>query len=153
MTKKPKDPNYKNRFCPPEFSRLLHRTKELRDFSVMSISEIWDKCVLHEFFDEFETGNSPRIKTENQLVEIKEDDEDSEENIHISPKKHQDEDTYSPKKLKISEIVDKTDFFLILDGSCYLSFDVKITLDQSDALKKIQNKLNSLEDSFNHTEE
>ena len=30
------------------------------------------------------------------------------------------------KEVKISEITDKTDFFMVLDGQCYLTFQVKI---------------------------
>ena len=33
------------------------------------------------------------------------------------------------KEVKISEITDKTDFFMVLDGQCYLTFQVKIQLD------------------------
>jgi hypothetical protein len=55
--------------------------------------------------------------------------------------------------VKISETKDKTDFFMVLDGQCYLSYDVKITYDQSDALKMIQNRMNSFVEDFEITED
>jgi hypothetical protein len=93
MAKNKQEKMYKNRFCPNEFSKLLHRTKELREFSVMSMSQIWDKCVTHEFFDEFEDGSGKNF-TDLHLNEIKEDDEGSIENPQ--PLLHQSTDEKPP---------------------------------------------------------
>ena len=37
---KSKEP-YNNKFAPAEFIKLLHRTREMREFSNMSISQLW----------------------------------------------------------------------------------------------------------------
>jgi len=50
------------------------------------------------------------------------------------------------KEVKLSEITDKTDFFMVLDGQCYLTFQVKIQLDQSDTLKYIQKKAMAMDE-------
>ena len=72
----PKEP-YKNRYCPPEFTTLLKRTKELREFSSMSISQIWDGVIIHEFQDEF----ADRSKSPSKMAEIQEEDSTIEDPI------------------------------------------------------------------------
>ena len=42
-------PPYKNKTAPLEFIRLLHRTKEMKEYSNMSLSVLWDKIQIHEF--------------------------------------------------------------------------------------------------------
>ena len=45
-------PPYKNKTAPFEFIRLLHRTKEMKEYSDQSLSVLWDKILIHEFQDE-----------------------------------------------------------------------------------------------------
>ena len=47
------------------------------------------------------------------------------------------------KTIPISTISDKTDLLMVLEGQCYLTLDVKITYDQSESLKFLQEKFES----------
>ena len=61
---------YRNKFAPPEFIKLLHRTREMRDFSDMSISQLWQHAKAEEFFergDEADVNNETVRAGEQEL--------------------------------------------------------------------------------------
>ena len=64
------------------------------------------------------------------MAEIQEEDSTS-----LGPAIIEEQIRTEPKNVPICSKVDKTDLFMVIDGQCYISFDVKITYDQSDALK------------------
>lgn len=51
---------YRNKFAPPEFIKLLHRTREMREFSDMSISQLWQHAKVEEFFERSDEAETVR---------------------------------------------------------------------------------------------
>lgn len=54
-------------------------------------------------------------------------------------------DGIKEKEVPLSGASDQTDFFLVLEGHCYLNLPVKITFDQSDSLRYIAKKMRQAE--------
>ena len=48
-------------------------------------------------------------------------------------------------EIPLSEASDQTDFFMVLEGQCFLNLHVKITFDQSDSLRYIAKKMRHAE--------
>ena len=64
----------------------------------------------------------------------------------LSPTSRKEVPPHLKKNVSLSEVTDKTDFFMVLDGQCYLTFELRINYDQSDTLKYIKRKMTSLEE-------
>ena len=126
--RKAKEP-YNNKFAPPEFIRLLKRTKEMREFSEMSISQLWNAATFQEF----------QVIEEDRDRDLLPDDEFGQ-NLYQKTKEEYPEQKHLRSEVLISEEPDKTDFFMVLEGNCYINVKVKITFDQSDSLRYIPQK-------------
>ena len=150
--KKDKDeiPSYNNKYAPIEYLRVMHRTKETRMLSDMSLSNLWD-CAKMQVLTPLEEEERER-EFMLKIALMYKDKLEQEGKLPVTPARQTEADEPNPTPtpsvrredqgprvfemherpvIPISDMLDKVDFFMVLQGQCYLCLDVRITYDSS----------------------
>ena len=128
---------YNNVTAPQIFIDFCkHHTKEFKDFSEMSLSQIWEGVRIQEFLQTKNAHNKieeASIIEQQQQIRAKYSDfsEIEIQNLfkNIKPPSH------LRQSVPLSETQDHCDFFLVLKGHCYLNLHVSFltrTLEDSE---------------------